>query len=142
MANSSDSPPCMPPVPPKRKGALRAWFALRYSLSGIAATLRTESAFRQEVAAAIVLIPAAFFLPVRPVERVVLLASVLLVLIVELLNSAIEAVVDRVSLEHHELSQRAKDCGSAAVLVALVICALAWGLIGGPLLLHWLARTF
>jgi diacylglycerol kinase (ATP) len=128
-------------MPRKRSGLLRGLFAFKYSCNGILATLRCESAFRQEVAGAIVLIPIAIVMPVEPVERVALIASVLLVLVVELLNSAIEAVVDRISLERHELSQRAKDCGSAAVMLTLVICALAWGLIFGPHLLHWFARA-
>jgi diacylglycerol kinase (ATP) len=102
--------------------------------------LRSESAFRQETAFALILIPAAVFVPVGPVERVLLISSVLLVLLVELMNSAIEAVVDRISLDRHELSGRAKDCGSAAVMIALLICALTWGVLCGPLLIHWLQR--
>lgn len=136
MTDSIDPRDC--PTPAKRKGLLRAWFALRYSLNGIRATLRTESAFRQETAAAGVLIPAAMLLPLPTVERVVLVLSVLLVLIVELLNSAIEAVVDRISLDRHELSRRAKDCGSAAVFVALLACVTAWALLCAPLFLRWL----
>lgn len=127
-------------LPPKRKGALRALFAFRYSCHGIVATLRTQSAFRQETAAALVLIPAACVLAMQPIERLALIGTVLLVLMVELLNSAIEAIVDRISLEHHELSRHAKDCGSAAVLVALIICALAWGLIASPIFVRWLGR--
>jgi diacylglycerol kinase (ATP) len=140
MTSSSDPRSC-DPLPPKRSGVLRALFAFKYSCNGILATLRSESAFRQEVAGAVVLIPIAIVVPVGPVERVALIASVLLVLVVELLNSAIEAVVDRISLERHELSQRAKDCGSAAVMLALVICVLTWGLICGAPLLRWLARA-
>ena len=128
-------------LPPKHRGVLRPFFALKHSCSGIAATLRSESAFRQEAACALLLIPIAVFGPVQPLERLALIASVLLVLLVELLNSAIEAVVDRISPERHELSRRAKDCGSAAVMMALVICALAWGLIFGPHLAHWLAQA-
>jgi len=101
-------------------------------------TWRTESAFRQEGVLAIVLIPAALFVPVTAVERVMLIASVLLVLLVELLNSAIEAVVDRISLDRHELSRRAKDCGSAAVLIALVICITTWATVLWPLARAWL----
>jgi diacylglycerol kinase (ATP) len=141
MSHRTDSSPS-PPVPTKRSGVLRAWFALRHSCDGIAATLRSESAFRQEAAFALMLIPGAFFIPVEPVERVMLIASVLLVLLVELLNSAIEAVVDRISLDRHELSRRAKDCGSAAVMMALIICAVTWGVLCGPLAAHWLLRHF
>lgn len=122
----------------KRQGVLRGWFALRHSRDGIAATWREESAFRQEVGVAAILLPVAMLLPLSAVERVLLAASVLLVLLVELINSALEAVVDRISLERHELSGRAKDCGSAAVTVAILICALTWATIAGPLIWHWL----
>lgn len=123
--------------PEKRTGLLRALFAFRHSLNGLKATWRAESAFRQETALAFVLIPCALFLPVAPVERAALIGSVLLVLVVELLNSAIEAVVDRISLDRHELSGRAKDCGSAAVLVALIICLTTWATILWPLARPW-----
>jgi diacylglycerol kinase (ATP) len=139
MTGSRDPHSC-DPRSPKRSGVLRALYAFKYSCNGIVATLRSESAFRQEVACALVLIPIALLVPVEPVERVALIASVLLVLLVELLNSAIEAVTDRISLERHVLSQRAKDCGSAAVMLALVICALAWSFICGPSVFHWLVR--
>jgi diacylglycerol kinase (ATP) len=78
--------------------------------------------------------------PVEPVARVLLLGSVLLVLIVELLNSSVEAAIDRISLERHELSKRAKDLGSAAVMVALGVCVITWGLILWPFASAWLAR--
>lgn len=122
----------------KRSGWLRGLFALRHSRDGIAVTWREESAFRQEVCLAAVLLPIAALLPVSPAERVLLAGSVLLVLLVELINSSIEAAIDRISLDHHELSGRAKDCGSAAVTVALVMCAMTWGVIAGPLALAWL----
>jgi diacylglycerol kinase (ATP) len=140
MTDSSDAQSC-DRLPPKHRGVLRPLFALKYSCNGIAATLRSESSFRQEAACAAVLIPIAVFGPVQPYERVALIASVLLVLLVELLNSAIEAIVDRISPERNELSRRAKDCGSAAVMMALVICALAWGLVFGPRFAHWLMRA-
>lgn len=117
---------------------LRALFAFKHSYDGLRATWLSESAFRQEAALAIVLVPCACLLPVSAVERVMLIGSVLLVLLVELINSAIEAVVDRISLERHELSGRAKDCGSAAVLVALLICAMTWALLVWPLARRWL----
>ncbi|MGN6667885.1 MAG: diacylglycerol kinase [Trinickia sp.] len=122
----------------KRTGPLRALFALKHSYHGLCITFRSESAFRQETALAVVLVPCALLLPVTVVERVIMIGSVLLVLLVELLNSAIEAVVDRISLDRHELSRRAKDCGSAAVLVALVISALTWGAVLWPLAKQWL----
>ncbi|SPB16328.1 diacylglycerol kinase [Caballeronia novacaledonica] len=122
----------------KRRGLLRALFALRHSWAGIVATWREESAFRQEMCIAIALLPIAAFVEVSAAERVLLAGSVLLVLLVELLNSSIEAAIDRISLERHELSGRAKDCGSAAVMIALVIAAMTWGVICGPLAWHWL----
>lgn len=110
-------------------GLLRLWRALRYSLSGLAAAFRNEQAFRQELYAAAVLIPLAFWVGNTGVERALLVATVLLVMIVEVLNSAIEAVVDRMGSERHELSGRAKDLGSAAVFLALVLAVCVWGLV-------------
>lgn len=110
-----------------KTGMRRVWNALHYSLAGLHAALTCEDAFRQEALLAALLIPATFFLPVSGVGRGLMIASVILVLIVELLNSAIEAVVDRVSLDHHHLSKRAKDIGSAAVLLALINVAVVWG---------------
>ncbi|PMS14971.1 diacylglycerol kinase [Trinickia dabaoshanensis] len=142
MVRQSKSPSASPshdPLvsPPKRTGITRALFALKHSYDGLLATFRAESAFRQEVALAVVLLPCAVLLPVAAIERVMLIGSVLLVLLVELLNSAVEAVVDRISLDRHELSRRAKDCGSAAVLIALAICATTWGTLLWPVLKQW-----
>jgi diacylglycerol kinase (ATP) len=136
MINPTDSSPVSPSA--KRSGPLRALFALRHSCDGVIATLREESAFRQESALAVILLPTALLVPVGPIERVLLIVSVLLVLLVELLNSSIEATIDRISLERHELSKRAKDCGSAAVTMALLICAVTWGAFCGPMVHHWL----
>lgn len=111
---------------------MRIWRAFFYSMEGFASALRHEHAFRQELMLCAVLLPAALWLPVGTVERVLLLASLLLVLIVELLNSAIEAVVDRVSLDHHPLSKRAKDLGSAAVFLSIVFVIVTWGYVAGP----------
>jgi diacylglycerol kinase (ATP) len=122
----------------KRRGLLRGLFALRHSWAGLVATWREESAFRQEVCVATVLLPIAVFVHVSAAERVMLAGSVLLVLLVELINSSIEAAIDRISLEPHELSRRAKDCGSAAVTIALVMAAMTWAVICGPLAWHWL----
>ena len=97
-----------------------------YAVAGVRAALRHEAAFRQEALLALVFVPLAFFLDVSALERVLLVAVTALVLIVELLNSAIEAVVDRVGPELHELSGRAKDMGSAAVLVTLVLWLFTW----------------
>jgi diacylglycerol kinase (ATP) len=109
-----------------KTGLQRVWNALHYSLAGLRAALVCEDAFRQEALLAALMIPASFFLPVSGPERALMIASVILVLIVELLNSAIEAAVDRVSLDRHHLSKRAKDIGSAAVLLALINVALVW----------------
>ena len=110
-----------------KTGLRRVWNALTYSLAGLKAAYLCEDAFRQEVILAALLIPVALLLPVPWLGRGLMIASVLLVLIVELLNSAIEAVVDRVSLENNELSKRAKDFGSAAVLVSLILVMVVWG---------------
>lgn len=110
-----------------KTGLQRVWNALHYSLAGLKAAFVCEDAFRQEALLAVVLIPLSFFLPASGVGRALMIASVLLVLVVELLNSAIEAAVDRVSLDRHHLSKRAKDIGSAAVLLALINVALVWG---------------
>ncbi|HMT80232.1 MAG TPA: diacylglycerol kinase [Azonexus sp.] len=109
-----------------KTGLRRVWNALNYSLAGLKAAYLCEDAFRQEVLLALLLIPLTFLLPVPWLGRGVMIASVLLVLIVELLNSAIEAVVDRVSLENHRLAKRAKDIGSAAVLISLIQVLVVW----------------
>ena len=109
-----------------KTGAKRLVNAFGYSLSGLRSAFRHEDAFRQEVLLAAVLIPTAFLLPVTATARAVLLASVFLVLIVELLNTAVESVVDRISLEDHELAKRAKDIGSAAVMLSLAWTAVIW----------------
>ena len=106
------------------------WFsAFSYSMAGLRACWRQEAAFRQEAVFAVFMIPGSFWLGTNAVERALLVGSVLLVLIVELVNSAIEAVVDRVSTDPHSLSGYAKDLGSASVLLSLVIVWLTWGLI-------------
>lgn len=112
-----------------KTGLQRAWNALFYSLDGLKAAFRHEDAFRQEVALSLLLIPTAFFLPVSGIGKALMVASVLLVLIIELINSAIEATVDRISLDRHRLAKRAKDIGSAAVLVGLVNVILVWSLV-------------
>lgn len=112
-----------------KTGLRRVWNAFSYSMAGLRAAFRHEDAFRQEIFLAVLLIPAALFMPVAGIGKAVMIASVLLVLIVELLNSAIEAAVDRISLEHHVLAKRAKDIGSAAVMLALVNVPVVWGLI-------------
>lgn len=131
-----------PPPPPgggespfkSHGGVRRVWNALRYSVRGLGSAWRLESAFRQELALATLLLPLALLLPLEPVPRLALIASVILVLIVELLNSGIEAAVDRISLDVHRLAGRAKDYGSAAVLLALGLCGLTWALLAGPVI--------
>ncbi|HYG13270.1 MAG TPA: diacylglycerol kinase [Methylophilaceae bacterium] len=112
-----------------KTGLRRVCNALGYSLAGLAAAYRNEDAFRQEVLMAVILVPLAFFLGESAIARALMIASVLLVIIVELLNSAIEATVDRISLENHSLAKRAKDIGSAAVLLSLVNLVAVWGLL-------------
>jgi len=115
-----------------RRGLRRLVNALFYSLSGLRLAYLHESAFRQEIALAVVLLPLALLVPVGAVERVLLIASVLLMLIVELLNSSVEAAVDRIGFDTHRLSKRAKDLGSAAVLLTLVLVATTWLLLAVP----------
>jgi diacylglycerol kinase (ATP) len=112
-----------------KTGVQRLWNALGYSLQGMASAFRHEDAFRQECLLAAVLLPAALLIPVGGTERALMIASVLLVLIVELLNSAVEAAVDRISLENHLLAKRAKDIGSAAVFLSLINVAVVWLLV-------------
>ncbi len=112
-----------------KTGVRRLWNALGYSLQGMASAFRHEDAFRQECLLAAFLIPAALLIPVGGTERALMIASVLLVLIVELLNSAVEAAVDRISLENNLLAKRAKDIGSAAVFVSLINIAVVWLLV-------------
>ena len=112
-----------------RTGLARILAAAGYSRRGLGAALRHEAAFRQEAAVALVLVPLGLWLGENGVERALLVGSWLLVLVVELLNSAIEAVVDRIGSEHHELAGRAKDMGSAAVLLAISNAAVVWGLL-------------
>lgn len=110
-------------------GIKRVIDAAGYSLRGLSAAFKNEAAFRQELALVVILTPVAFYVGQSNIERTILMASLLLVLIVELLNSAIEAVVDRISDEHHELSGRAKDIGSAAVFVSLANVVVVWAII-------------
>ena len=109
----------------QRRGLSRVWYAFGYSLEGLKAGWQ-ETAFRQEAIASIVMIPAAFWLGRSWVETVLLASSVVLVMIVELLNTGIETAIDRIGPEWHDLSKRAKDMGSAAVLLSLIICVLTW----------------
>jgi diacylglycerol kinase (ATP) len=113
----------------KPGGLTRIAGATRNSINGFAAALRHEAAFRADALLAVVLVPTALVLDVGGVAKAVMIASVLLVLVVELVNSAIEATVDRISLERHPLSGRAKDIGSAAVCLSLLNAAVVWLLV-------------
>ena len=124
--NSVDEPAMRPE---KTRGLMRIIRATGYSLAGLKAAFQSEAAFRQEVVMTAVLTPLAFFVGRSPVEISLLIGSLLLVLIVELVNSAIETLVDRVGFELHDLSGRAKDMGSAAVMLSLCFMGLVWGLI-------------
>lgn len=115
-----------------KQGLTRLINALGYSRDGLASAWKHEAAFREEVLLAVVAIPLGLWLGQGGIEKALLVGSILLILIVELLNSAVEAVVDRVSDEHHELSKRAKDIGSAAVLITLLLAAAVWALILVP----------
>ena len=110
-----------------RHGFNRMWHALGYSMAGLRAGW-TETAFRQEALVSLVLLPGAFWLARSWVEATLLAGTVLLVMIVELLNTGIETAIDRIGPEWHDLSKRAKDMGSAAVLLSLVLCATTWAL--------------
>lgn len=109
-----------------KRGVRRLLNATRYSLEGLGAAWRHEDAFRQEVALCVVLLPVALLLPLPGTDKVLLMGSLLLVLIVELLNTAIEAAVDRDSPEINPLGKRAKDYGSAAVMIAVLVAGLTW----------------
>jgi diacylglycerol kinase (ATP) len=114
------------PATYKNTGMKRVFKAFFYSLDGIGSTLKHEAAFRQEAVLAAVLIPASFLLQVPLAQHLALVASIILVLIVELLNSAIEAVVDDISPRNRPLAKRAKDMGSAAVFLSLLNCFICW----------------
>jgi len=112
-----------------KTGLRRVWNALLYSLAGFRAALKYEDAFRQEAMLALVMIPIALLVKASAVGKALMIGSVLLVLIVELLNSAVEATVDRIALVDHPLAKRAKDLGSAAVFASLVNVVAVWGLV-------------
>ncbi|ARU26003.1 diacylglycerol kinase [Cellvibrio sp. PSBB006] len=123
---------------PGKTGIARVVDAFGYSMKGLAAAWRFEAAFRQEVTLAIVMIPAAFWLATNHIELILLISSVFWVLMAELANSSVEAVVDRTGHERHELSGRAKDIGSALVFTSLILLGIVWGLVAfnrfyGPL---------
>lgn len=115
---------------PRHTGLTHLMHSTRYSWKGLKAAFRNETAFRQEVVIAAVLLPLAWWIADTSISWLMLVGSLFLVLIVELLNSAVENVVDRIGTEHHELSGRAKDIGSAAVMLSLIMAGLTWGVLG------------
>lgn len=130
---------------PKGTGLLRVWKAIFYSLHGLASCYKNESAFRQEVMLAAMLIPFATVLPLALVAKLWLISSVFLVLIVELLNSAVEWVVDLASTERHLFGKRAKDMGSAAVFLSILHLMMAWSVVLTAYwdqVLHWMYRLW
>jgi diacylglycerol kinase (ATP) len=132
-ADGSPPRPAPPESPYKSLGGPRRLLnALRYSMRGLRQAVRVESAFRQELIGAAVLVPTAVLLGLPALETVTLIGSVMLVLIVELVNSSIEAAIDRISFDHHRLSGRAKDLGSAAVFLAVLWCLVTWVMVAGP----------
>ncbi|NIB39400.1 diacylglycerol kinase [Pseudomaricurvus alkylphenolicus] len=112
-----------------KRGIRRVINAFGYSLNGFAMAWKNEAAFRQEITLGAILLPLALWLDVSQLERIAMIACLALVIIVELLNSAVEAAIDRIGTDHHELSGRAKDLGSAAVLVSLLLTLYVWGVI-------------
>ena len=116
-------------IPPKRKGVARLLAAARYSYAGLRTAFSSEEAFRLEVLALLVLTPLALWLGKDGVERALLIGVLLLLMIIELLNTAVEAVVDRIGAEYHELSRQAKDVGSAAVFIGMLLVVVVWGFI-------------
>lgn len=111
-------------------GIRRIWNAMFYSIDGLRETWKNEAAFRQEAILCAIMIPLAFWVGTSAAERAILIGTCLLVLIAELLNSAVEAAIDRIGEDRHRLSGRAKDMGSAAVFISLWTAGIAWGLVG------------
>lgn len=138
MSTRDDAPEVAAPLEPEQSpfkgktGLIRIVHAFFNSCAGLADAWRHESAFRQEILLAAILVPVALVVPASAAERALLIASVLLVIIVELLNTGVEVAIDRISFEHHSLSKRAKDIGSAAVFVALVLMGAVWAVLLVP----------
>jgi len=124
-----DSKETQPSVPIKKKGLARIWAATIYSVDGLRTCFRSEEAFRLELILSLIFGPLAFILGETAIEIAMLLLAIALVLLVELLNSAIEAVVDRVGMDYHELSKKAKDIASGAVFISLMTFLLIWAVI-------------
>ena len=116
------------------RGLARAWHAAKNSWCGLVYAFMEESAFRQELTLFAILTPIAIALPTNLLEKSLLISSLMMVLVIELLNSSVEAAIDRISFDHHDLSKRAKDFGSAAVMLALFVAALLWAAVCIPML--------
>ena len=116
------------------RGLTRAWHAAKNSWCGLVYAFQEESAFRQELTLFVLLTPVAIGLPITLLEKSLLISSLIMVLVIELLNSSVEAAIDRISFDHHDLSKRAKDFGSAAVMLALFVAALLWTAVCIPLI--------
>jgi diacylglycerol kinase (ATP) len=116
-------------IPEKRQGFARVIRALTYSWHGVRAAFQSEPAFRQEVFLTIILLPLAFWVDVSDAERVALIIPIFLMLITELVNTAIETLVERISPEWHDMSKKAKDIGSAIVLLSLVLLVISWAVV-------------
>ena len=123
-----------------RGGFRRLINALRYSYSGFRHAIRHEVAIREELIALAILVPVSVVLPVSNLEHLILVLTMMLVVLVEFINSAIEATVDRISQEFHPLAAQAKDLGSAAVGIAVLMWGLSWLVIVGPVVVHWFRR--
>lgn len=115
------------------RGLKRVWLATGHSIQGFGFAIREESAFRQELLLALLMLPWAFVFDFSAIEQILLIGTVFLVLIIELINSGIEAAIDRISFEAHSLSKRAKDYGSAAVFLSLLLCGYTWVVLFLPL---------
>ncbi len=118
------------------RGLTRAWHAAKNSWCGLVYAFMEESAFRQELTLFVLLTPVAIFLPISLLAKATLISSLIMVLAIELLNSSVEAAIDRISFEHHDLSKRAKDFGSAAVMLALLISVLLWSAVCIPIVFN------
>lgn len=110
----------------KNTGLKRVFIAFNNSITGLKFAIKEESAFRQEILLSLILLPLAFWLPVPAIFKILMISSVFLVLIIELVNSSIEATIDRISYDYHDLSKRAKDYGSAAVFLSLLLVTLIY----------------
>ena len=124
-----DGKEATPSVPRKKKGLARIWAAAIYSAEGLRACFQSEEAFRIELILSLILAPLAFILGESDLEKAMLLLAIAIVLLVELLNSAVEAVVDRIGMEYHELSKKAKDTASGAVFISLMTFLLIWSVL-------------